>query len=166
MLAGVAAQVIELMRPIFEYLTGDFTNLSLEERAEKARVIRTLAGPMATGITFFPIGPVDAVGITFVQIVMVRAIGNVYSQENCRITGGDPAQWISSALASLVNLKSLKEIVTVMGAGWLGQQVCLLILRVITWYIPGWMVGFYVGAWTAMVGHGAEKHFRKSLNVP
>jgi uncharacterized protein (DUF697 family) len=120
-------------------LTDDFSALDEISRKAKAAEARNLSAKAAALIAPMPIPFADIWTITPIQMAMVRAIGNVYGYK--------------------LDQKAVKELLIVVGGGWLGQQICLALFKIGMPGAGGFGGAAFVFVWTHAMGLAAETYF-------
>lgn len=126
------------------FLMDDFRDLDPEARKQKAAEVRNISAMAAAAIAPMPIPFADIYTITPIQILMVRAIGNIYGYG--------------------LDAQTARELLAVVGGGWLGKQTFLGLLKI---GLPGLgeigSAGFaYV--WTLGMGKAAEAYFASGVS--
>ncbi len=140
--------VIKIVKEVEEkmsrYLTDDFSQYSDEDKCKFAKDVINIASYCSAGVAPLPIPIWDVFIITPIQICMVRAIGNIYGYKN--EVSGDRA----------------KEVLTTIASGYLGQQVCLGILKLLPF--SGSLISpVFVWGWTKGIGTLAMEYFKNGM---
>ena len=129
----------KFLAEIKEVVVADFQHLSVEERKEKAKWVRDKCAIYAAGISPLPIPFADIWTITPVQMAMVRAIGNIYGYK--------------------LDASAIRELLSVIGGGWVGQQLCLALFKIGMPGAGGFGGAAFVFIWTHAMGMAAEVYF-------
>lgn len=129
----------KFLSEIKDVVVADFQHLSVEERKAKAKSVRYKCASYAAGISPLPIPFADIWTITPVQMIMVRAIGNIYGHK--------------------IDANAVKELLSVLGGGWIGQQLCLALFKIGMPGAGGFGGAAFVFVWTHAMGMAAEVYF-------
>lgn len=137
---------LDKFRSEIEYLLmNDFSALNEIERKEKVAEARQKGAWGAALVAPQPIPFADIWLITPVQILMVRAIGNIHGYE--------------------LSEDTVKELLSVIGGGWLGQQVCLALFKIGMPGAGGLGGAAFVFFWTYAMGKAAEVYFASGMTA-
>jgi uncharacterized protein (DUF697 family) len=130
---------------IKEYLTADFSSLSLEQKRQKVAEVSQKAAFAGAAVAPIPLPFADVFTITPIQMTMVAAIGNIYGYQ--------------------FNEKQIKAVFATIAGGWLGQQTCLALFKIGLPGAGGFMGAAFVFAWTKGLAKVASLYFESGMTL-
>ncbi len=125
------------------YLNDDFSSCTPSEKMQFAENVRNICAITGAMVAPQPIPIADIWIITPIQYIMVRAIGNIYGYK--------------------LSESSVAEIASVIGGGFMGQQVCLTLFKLGMPGFGGLFGAGFVFAWTQGMGCAAEAYFKSGM---
>jgi uncharacterized protein (DUF697 family) len=130
---------------IKEYLTADFSSLSLEGKRKKVSDVSQKAAFAGAAVAPIPLPFADVFTITPIQMTMVAAIGNIYGYQFTK--------------------KQIRAIFATVAGGWLGQQTCLALFKIGLPGAGGFAGAAFVFAWTKGLAKVASLYFESGMSL-